>query len=53
MKGIIQWLRSLGVYFMLGSAGYCLWYFSGAEEFYMWLFLIGAGLFYLSERLKD
>lgn len=50
---MIKWLRSLGIYFMLSSGGYCFWYLSGAEEFYMWLFLIGCGLFYFSERLKD
>lgn len=48
---MIKWLRSLGIYFMLSSAGYCLWYLSGAEEFFMWLFLVGAGLLYLCERL--
>lgn len=50
---MIKRLQNLGIYFMLSSAGYCLWYVSGAEEFFMWLFLIGAGLFYLYETLEN
>lgn len=50
---MIKCLRSLGTYLMLSSAGYCLWHLSGAEEFFMWLFLIGVGLFYLYESLEN
>lgn len=31
---MIKWVRSLGIYFMLSSAGYCLWYISNAEEIF-------------------
>lgn len=50
---MIKRLRNIGIYFMLSSAGYCLWYLSGAEEFFMWLFLIGVGLLYFCEILED
>lgn len=43
---MIKWVRDVSIFIMLSTVGYFLWHLSKTEEGFMWLFMIGAGLFY-------